>query len=1026
MRAVCVTMWLSVLAPYVLSEDIVADLDQVTGIRWYRGSESGKALLKRNGFVVVPRFYRRIFMPYLYSGLRHFVTADSVHRTFHAIFEDQLKRVELAHAAEVAGLTMDLAGQLRERGPRSGEAPDDHESLVSAYFGVAAMLLGEEPGLSPAQKALAEKELRLIHAAREVTRSPIFGYQIDYTQFKPRGFYTDTPLLRRYFKVMSWYGNAGFRLKSDRETRAAMQIAGAFVQDGTLLERWQRIDRVYSFLLAPCDDLTPQEYADLVARLAVKDLAGDPLDWFRKQATKLRDPRICSTALTQERTHEWVAQTKGMRLFGKRYVPDSEIFMSLTHPNVPGRGLPSGLDVMAANGSARAKALATQSAAGAERAHLDGLEKAASLLVKLKDEAPHSHYVEFLRLAGTLYAPPVDEAPAFAKTPAYADKNLMTGLAAWASTRHAWALHAKQSVAFLGWDGEPEPVPGYVEPNPAFFEAMRELTRRTIRIFRPIRGVQIERLEGFQSLTEELATIVEKELAGKPFSKEEIRLLHRYPHRIASLQGFDFNVDITREFPWMCLVCDVHSEMLRGQCLEVGTGGAMPMYVVVRKGEVSQLLAGGVYSYYEFAQPISNRLTDEQWRDAWESGKLPAMPGWTSSFVAEHDAGSIVARILAGERVREVLYVNDPGIESFLWEAIQPGGKLSGRKNYNWALEAAAARLGRKMAPLLFDILREAAPSRPSEEDWITFTMRRQSGRPVDAAANALAMIISKEDLPTLTEMALGDHRGLAALAFWVGSVSRSKVTEDFLMGLMNRAKDRELKERCMRVLAYRASKDVSPYLIRKWRSGKKKAKLAAMRALGDIWDADHTSYYPRLPTRASDADMNDWGQQIEGLTMETLRDRDHELKREAVCLAGVFRVTKAVPIIAEASVGRRRSYAGTARALARIGTEEAVSLLIGLTAVESPDDKLWVIRALKEVRPRRAVPRLRELLSDEAKINGSDRRVCDHAADALAAIVEDGPGFDLRAKLPARDAKIREWKAYLNDREGRGDSEPR
>jgi hypothetical protein len=47
----------------------------------------------------------------------------------------------------------------------------------------------------------------------------------------------------------------------------------------------------------------------------------------------------------------------------------------------------------------------------------------------------------------TLTDPPHEKAPAFAKAPAYADKKLVTALAAWASMRHTWQLQAKQNVA---------------------------------------------------------------------------------------------------------------------------------------------------------------------------------------------------------------------------------------------------------------------------------------------------------------------------------------------------------------------------------------------------------------------------------------------------------------------------------------------------------------------------------------------------------------------------------------------------
>nr|MCR5794357.1 DUF3160 domain-containing protein [Solobacterium sp.] len=42
------------------------------------------------------------------------------------------------------------------------------------------------------------------------------------------------------------------------------------------------------------------------------------------------------------------------------------------------------------------------------------------------------------------------------------------------------------------------------------------------------------------------------------------------------------------------------------------------------------------YTYYEFQQPITDRLTDEQWREKlndWEN--KPSMPDWEASIFME-------------------------------------------------------------------------------------------------------------------------------------------------------------------------------------------------------------------------------------------------------------------------------------------------------------------------------------------------------------------------------------------------------
>jgi hypothetical protein len=41
-----------------------------------------------------------------------------------------------------------------------------------------------------------------------------------------------------------------------------------------------------------------------------------------------------------------------------------------------------------------------------------------------------------------------------------------------------------------------------------------------------------------------------------------------------------------------------------------------------------QVALGGVYSYYEFTTPSSERLSDELWRSMLDSGEVPDRPSW--------------------------------------------------------------------------------------------------------------------------------------------------------------------------------------------------------------------------------------------------------------------------------------------------------------------------------------------------------------------------------------------------------------
>jgi hypothetical protein len=132
-----------------------------------------------------------------------------------------------------------------------------------------------------------------------------------------------------------------------------------------------------------------------------------------------------------------------------------------------------------------------------------------------------------------------------------------------------------------------------------------------------------------------LETMARKQLAGKDFTKEEEELLTNYGSKLAHLVFYE---DVTDEIVKddMPLIADVYANPnpLIGKVLEVGIGKAMPIHVIIEHGGKQYLCTGGVMSYYEFPQPITRRLNDQEWRGTLNSGKVE-LPKWTSSFIGK-------------------------------------------------------------------------------------------------------------------------------------------------------------------------------------------------------------------------------------------------------------------------------------------------------------------------------------------------------------------------------------------------------
>ncbi len=91
------------------------------------------------------------------------------------------------------------------------------------------------------------------------------------------------------------------------------------------------------------------------------------------------------------------------------------------------------------------------------------------------------------------------------------------------------------------------------------------------------------------------------------------------------------------------IIADIATDP-NGSVLEVGTGKAHYIYVVFPIDGELHLGRGSVYSFYQFESDISNRLTDDQWKEQLESWHLddnyewvpnqdyPEQPKWTQSY----------------------------------------------------------------------------------------------------------------------------------------------------------------------------------------------------------------------------------------------------------------------------------------------------------------------------------------------------------------------------------------------------------
>ena len=95
----------------------------------------------------------------------------------------------------------------------------------------------------------------------------------------------------------------------------------------------------------------------------------------------------------------------------------------------------------------------------------------------------------------------------------------------------------------------------------------------------------------------------------------------------------DVITDVEDKAKKTTIIADVHTDGNTMQVLEEGVGYVDLMVVAYKLPDGRVLLgAGPVMSYYEFKQPMDERLTDEAWRKMLVQDP-PKRPEWVSNFM---------------------------------------------------------------------------------------------------------------------------------------------------------------------------------------------------------------------------------------------------------------------------------------------------------------------------------------------------------------------------------------------------------
>jgi hypothetical protein len=610
----------------------------------------------------------------LYSAINKkvtpvFITTDLAAHANHLVFDRALQYLEENHFfAPLVALTNEYVKAIEQK---KGQVPEDVYAVSLQYLQVAQGLLALAPRKVEVKNDwTSEIEYQNVNAAQVLRAYPpqvieeiqkindaygpgtsFLNTLEDYSQYKVRGHYTKNGILEAYFRTLMWFGRINFNLGGDnesaRESASRLAPAALFITDITenspeLKQLWESLFDPITELIGASDDISFYELVPLWNKIKGAGFTqwySDPEKvkaFISSEYKNLRPPVISGNSLFwgsfdggPELENRF--PPVGWRLFGQRYTLDNEIHHNASSPRVFGRTMVQGLDIFKVFGSKTADRLLKES----DYPKWPNLEKVLNgmqqSLENVKDDFWLSTY--YTNILYQIKTQALFENGAgfyFTEKPGWNLKAMNSAHGTWAELRHDTILYVKQSYAEMSggrmdptFRTKPLPAPvHYIEPNIPFWIASAIGIQKMYTILDKYHYLDKktgEVLTGMHRCFVIAAEISRLEAENQAVSRTDLTWISNFADELAALvlvnEGNTFGYMDNSDNLRMALIADVFTDGDTGAALETAVGIPYRFYIPLNDKQGGKRIAIGYgFSYYEFTQPISSRLNNDEWK----------------------------------------------------------------------------------------------------------------------------------------------------------------------------------------------------------------------------------------------------------------------------------------------------------------------------------------------------------------------------------------------------------------------------
>ncbi len=600
--------------------------------------------------VVLRRTEREHLVPRLRTALVAFMTAAEDMRA-------KAKSPDAKKAAKAAAIYWGTALALLER-PAKGDAADEvavrnpweDDPEYAAELAAEAAKQPKPPApptttLPTSIRADVERRVAQIQAADRTQTFDDWGMKLDLTQTKPRGHYTGSGILQRYFRAMSVLGMSSFPIDGeDARPDLLSALTLSYEADPKARAAFEQVLEITSFVVGqpPTRGLADAAKARADAKAKTLDEA---VDGTRRESIVAAWRTFPAHPVVDAGP---VVQPIGQRVFG------DTLAMSSMLPIV--RDLQAGDEPIVATAMGAAGAAAALGHAPARSIVAASDPEAGPKLAAALDQGARELAAAPAR--GDAYHRTLSSLDAlFATDPLYFDgeafqlRMLGSFAGGWAMLRHDTLLYAYQMGAECDAEDQVPPYT-FVEPATETYAGLRTMIA-DFQAKLDAAGIVDVRPEGESEWDTPFHPTAEKTKALDEFLAKLIAWskLQAQGHRwtedelteLATVGGYAEHVLLTLADAFelgegnddMAVIADVFT--FRGQALEVGVSHPELIYAVIPTPDGWQVARGAVLGYREFFVAAADRMTDESWRERLAASKdmvAEGRPAWLQPISA--------------------------------------------------------------------------------------------------------------------------------------------------------------------------------------------------------------------------------------------------------------------------------------------------------------------------------------------------------------------------------------------------------